>query len=202
MPDEQTQAAYAMNAAAYSRDWLEQPAPTDLYARFERFFLKGGETADVGCGNGRNAAWLASHGYPVVGYDASAELLAEARRLFPGLSFAQAKLPRLAEITRQFDNVVCETVIMHLAQAEIAEAVCNLRRLLKPGGVIYLSWRVTESADERDADGRLYAAVDPAFVREQMTGYEVLLFEDILSVSSGKRICRIIARNASAQFAA
>jgi 2-polyprenyl-3-methyl-5-hydroxy-6-metoxy-1,4-benzoquinol methylase len=191
-----------MRPTRHSRDWLEQAAPTDLYARFERFFRKGGETADIGCGNGRDAAWLAAHGYPVVGYDASAELLAEARRLFPGLAFAQAKLPRLAEIARQFDNVVCETVIMHLAQAEIAEAVRNLQRLLKPGGVLYLSWRVTERTDKRDADGRLYTAFDPAFVREQLTGCEVLLFEDVVSVSSGKRICRIVARKPAAQSAA
>jgi 2-polyprenyl-3-methyl-5-hydroxy-6-metoxy-1,4-benzoquinol methylase len=202
MPDEQTQAAYAANAAAYSRNWLEQPEPTDLYARFERFFHKGGATADVGCGNGRDAAWLAAHGYPVVGYDASAELLAEARHLFPGLSFAQANLPRLTEIVRQFDNVVCETVIMHLAQAEITEAVRNLQRLLKPGGVLYLSWRVTEGADKRDANGRLYAAFDPGFVREQLTACEILLLEDVVSVSSGKRICRIVARRPSDQFAA
>jgi SAM-dependent methyltransferase len=194
--DERTEAAYAAHAAAYSRDWLAQPAPSDLHALLSRHFIAGGETADVGCGNGRDAAWLAANGYPVVGYDASAELLAEARKLFPRLAFGEARLPRLDEVSRQFDNVVCETVIMHLDHADIPEAVRNLQRLMKPGGVLYLSWRVTEGADLRHADGRLYSAFDPSVVRDALGECAIRHFEDVQSLSSGKRICRIVAHKA------
>jgi SAM-dependent methyltransferase len=196
MTDAMTEAAYAAHAAAYSRDWLEQPVPIDLYALLGRYFITGGETADIGCGNGRDAAWLAANGYPVVGYDASAQLLSEARKLFPGLAFGEARLPRLDGISRQFDNVVCETVIMHLDRADIADAVRNLQRILKPGGVLYLSWRVTEAADQRHADGRLYAAFDPVLVRNALHACAILHSADVQSVSSGRRICRIVAQKA------
>jgi SAM-dependent methyltransferase len=197
MSDDRTVDAYAANAAAYSRDWLDQPAPDDLYALLDQYFIKGGETADIGCGNGRDAAWLADHGYKVTGFDNSPELLAEARRLFPAIAFAQAVLPRLDEIAGQFDNVVCETVIMHLDRAEVPQAVRSLIRILRPDGVLYLSWRVTEGADQRHADGRLYAAFTPDLVSGELADCAILHAEDVQSLSSGKRICRIVARKAA-----
>ena len=194
MTDQKTAQAYAANAAGYSEDWLNQPAPSDMYALLERYFVKRGATADIGCGNGRDAAWLAAQGFPVTGYDGSPELLAQAQALFPDVTFRPATLPGLSEISDRYDNVLCETVIMHLPASDIPEAVASLRCILKPGGVLYLSWRVTEGPDQRHADGRLYSAFAPDLVRGHLANCAILHFEDVNSVSSGKRICRIIAR--------
>ena len=49
-----------------------------------------------------------------------------------------------------FDNVLCETVIMHLRRPQILAAVRRLLAILKPDGILYLSWRVTDGADQRD----------------------------------------------------
>ena len=43
-----TLAAYDSDAAAYAKDWHEQPAPVDLQEIVARFFIKGGSTADIG----------------------------------------------------------------------------------------------------------------------------------------------------------
>ena len=56
--DRATLAAYDSDAAAFARDWHEQPAPVDLQEIVARFFIKGGATADIGCGSGREVAWL------------------------------------------------------------------------------------------------------------------------------------------------
>jgi SAM-dependent methyltransferase len=194
MSDEETGRAYAANAAIYSKDWLDQPPPDDLYKLLQLYFIEGGKTADIGCGNGRDAAWLAAHHYPTVGFDNSLELLAEARWIFPTIRFQRASLPKLTEITEQFDNVLCETVIMHLAVEEILDAIANLQRIVKESGVLYLSWRVTEGSDQRHADGRLYTAFDPALIRDALQAWSILHVEDVQSLSSGKRICRIIAK--------
>ncbi|WP_144154163.1 class I SAM-dependent methyltransferase [Paraburkholderia sp. BCC1885] len=191
--DSATLVAYTNDAARYSQEWLDQPPPNDLYALLETHLVPQGTTAEIGCGNGRDAAWLAGHGYNVSGFDASPGLLAEARRLHPEIVFREATLPALAEIDERFDNVVCETVIMHLPVESIPLAVDNLRRLLRPNGVLYLSWRVTEGADQRQADGRLYTAFEPKLVVEALVDCAILLFEDVTSESSGKRICRVIA---------
>lgn len=191
--DATTLDAYSKDAARYSQEWLDQPPPNDLYALLETHLVPQGKTAEIGCGNGRDAAWLNAHDYRVRGFDASAGLIAEARRLYPQIEFREATLPALAEIDEQFDNVVCETVIMHLPAESIPFAVDSLRRILRPNGVLYLSWRVTEGADKRQPDGRLYAAFEPKLVVDALIDCTIMLFEDVTSESSGKRVCRLIA---------
>ena len=193
--DRATLAAYDSDAAAYAKDWHEQPAPVDLQEIVARFFIKGGSTADIGCGSGREVAWLSANSYPATGYDASDGLLAEARGRYPQLEFAQAELPELDCIaSKAFDNVLCETVIMHLDRALIAPSVRRMLDLVKPGGVFYLSWRVTDDADVRDINGRLYAAFDAALVRSELAAATSLLDEEVVSASSGKVIHRLVAR--------
>ncbi|CBJ36577.1 Putative SAM dependent methyltransferase [Ralstonia solanacearum CMR15] len=193
--DTQTVAAYDTLADTFAREWREQPAPDDLYALLRRMFKAGGDTVDIGCGAGREVAWLNDNGYPAVGYDASAGLLEAARTQYPGLSFRRAMLPELVGLAEgAFDNVVCETVIMHLPPAQIGAAVRRLLALLRPGGTLYLSWRVTPEADQRDGRGRLYTAFDAAGVREALAGAQVLFDEVAVSQSSGKTLHRVVAR--------
>lgn len=192
--DRPTLEAYDRGARAYADDWHEQPPPTDLHDIVRRYF-RPGATVDIGCGSGREVAWLSANGYPAVGYDASPGLLAEARRRYPDLQFELAGLPQLDGVARaSFDNVLCETVIMHLPRADIAPSVRTMLSLLKPDGVLYLSWRVTAHADQRDKSGRLYAAFDAALVRNEFKDMTLLLDEEVVSASSGKVIHRLVAQ--------
>jgi len=196
--DRLTLAAYNNDAAAFARDWHEQPAPGDLQAIVARFFIKGGISADIGCGSGREVAWLNSNGFPAVGFDASEGLLAEARSRYPDLNFAWAELPALRGIAANtYDNVLCETVIMHLDHARIASSVRRMLDIVKPGGVFYLSWRVTEATDQRDKHQRLYAAFDASLVRAELAVTTPLLDEEVVSASSGKKIHRIVVRKSA-----
>jgi SAM-dependent methyltransferase len=60
--------AYDKDARSFADEWHAQPAPTDLHDLIRRFFHRG-STADIGCGSGREVAWLNAHGYPAAGYD-------------------------------------------------------------------------------------------------------------------------------------
>jgi SAM-dependent methyltransferase len=194
--DRTTLAAYDAHAAGFAEDWHAQPAPDDLQALIRRFF-RPGRTADIGCGSGREVAWLAANGFAAVGYDPSEGLLGEARARYPHLSFSAAALPELAGIADgSFDNVLCETVLMHLGRDTIARSVQRLLAILRPSGVMYLSWRVTTGADQRDGHGRLYAAFDSTLVRDALGDATVLLDEQAISASSGKPIHRIVAKAA------
>src|ERR1700738_4947412 len=193
--DRKTLAAYDHDAAAFAKDWHEQPAPVDLQDIVAQFFVKGGTTADIGCGSGREVAWLNANGFAAQGFDASEGLLTEARTRYPHLRFTHAELPELRGIAAEsFDNVLCETVIMHLDPALIAPSVRRMLELTKPGGIFYLSWRVTDGADLRDAHGRLYAAFDAALARAELTAATSLLDEEVVSASSGKKIHRLVVR--------
>lgn len=194
--DRTTLGAYDRDAAAFADDWEAQPTPVDMYDVVRRFF-RPGPTADIGCGAGRDTAWLDANGYSACGYDASQGLLQEARRRHPHLRFLPAGLPRLEGIADEsFVNVLCETVIMHLASGDVIPAVTRLLKILTPGGTLYLSWRVSQEKDRRDEHGRLYAAFDPALVLGALGSAEILLDEERGSLSSGKLIRRIAARKA------
>ena len=193
--DRDTVRAYDAGAAGFAKDWHEQPTPVDLHALVKTFF-RPGRVADVGCGSGREVAFLGAAGFDAVGYGASDALLEQARLRYPRLKFATAALPELAGVPdAAFENVLCETVIMHLRRPQILGAVRRLLAILKPAGILYLSWRVTDGADQRDAHGRLYSAFESALVLEAIEGAATLLLDDEpVSASSGKKIHRIVAR--------
>ena len=118
--DRKTLAAYDQDAAAFAKDWHDQPAPVDLQEVVERFFVRGGTSADIGCGSGREVAWLNANGFSAAGFDASEGLLNGGA---PALSRLQVRACRIARAARhrpRFDNVLCETVIMHLDRKQIA----------------------------------------------------------------------------------
>ena len=131
--DQTTLDAYDAEAIEYARGWHKQPPPDDLHNLVLRHFVKG-QTADMGCGAGREVAWLNANSFPAVGYDGSTRLLEEARRRHPTFKFEFAALPLLEGINANvFENVLCETVIMHLpilamrGHLRLREAVCFFR---------------------------------------------------------------------------
>jgi SAM-dependent methyltransferase len=193
-PDRVTLDAYDRGATAFANDWENQPAASDLHEAIVGNF-KPGPTADIGCGSGRDTAWLNANGFPAVGYDASESLLAEARRRHPGIQFLCASLPDLVGIALgSFTNVLCETVIMHLDSGAIPGAVARLLDIVAPHGILILSWRVTEKADLRDEHGRLYSAFDASMVLTSLRSTQVLSDRQLHSASSGKIVRRVIAQ--------
>ncbi len=192
--DIRTLSAYDQHSASFAKDWDEQPPATDLHALVRKYF-RPGRTADVGCGSGRDAAWLSSNGFPTVGFEPSKFLLEEARRRHPEVQFQVAALPELEGVAdASFQNVLCETVIMHLEAELIVPSVRRLLDIIEPGGTLYLSWRVTEGNDRRDEHGRLYAAFDSSLVLQALSDATVVVNEQVVSPSSGKAIGRVIAR--------
>jgi SAM-dependent methyltransferase len=191
--DLETLRAYESEAASYAEQWEHQPEANDLHTLIQTHFERD-LTADIGCGSGRETAWLVSNGYPAVGYDASDSLLAECRRSHPGPSFLHGELPDLATLPRErYANVLCETVIMHLSPIEIPGAVRSLLGILRPAGTLYLSWRVNTDGDERDASGRLYSNFPASLVRDALGTAVIVHDSEQESASSGRRVHVLLA---------
>lgn len=133
--------------------------PENLYRIIDRFFIRGAECTDVGCGIGRDSRWLLRQGYQVTGIDASEQMLFEARQRCPGVLFIQDSLPLLTTIEDGvFTNVLCSAVIMHLGADQINLAVVHLLRVMIEGGVIVVSFRGTHNVDQREND-KLYTPI-------------------------------------------
>ena len=196
--DAKTLMAYGIGAKQYVDTWLAQPTPQEIHDVVTKYFLREGSTADIGSGSGRDVHWLNENGYPCVGFDASKELLQEARNRFPQHTFLEARLPALSEIKdNMFDNVLCETVLMHLPRQAHQSALQSLLRVTRPGGTVSISWRHPLNAtDARENDGRLYELIQAdEFIRWGIElGADCLHRSTATSASSGKVIDQVVLR--------
>ena len=97
--------------------------------------------ADVGCGPGRVAAFMADRGLDVVGVDPSQAMLALARTAHPGIQFEEGQLDALPIETGALAGVVCWYSIIYTPLNRLYEAFDELARVLLPGGVLLLAFQ-------------------------------------------------------------
>jgi SAM-dependent methyltransferase len=96
---------------------------------------------EAGCGPGRDMAWLEAAGAAVTGFDLSAGMLAQARGAVRG-PLVQADLRRPPLAAGCFHGVWCNAALLHLPKADAPGALAGLRRLLVPGGALFVSVQV------------------------------------------------------------
>lgn len=134
--------------------------PQKLYQQIDQYFIKKGKTIDIGCGIGRDSYYLQQQGFRVTGIDASSAMLAKARELYPTLQFYEDYLPDLPTLTeKDFDNLLCSAVLMHLSKESLKTACLRLLSLLKQDGVMIITLRGTHQADKRE-NGKLYEDIN------------------------------------------
>lgn len=103
-----------------------------------------GPIADLGCGPGHVAAFLAAAGASVAGFDLSGGMVAQARQRYPALAFRQADLRSLPVADASFGGIVAFYSIIHLAEGELAPAFAEWRRALRPGGLALVAFHIGE----------------------------------------------------------
>ncbi len=97
--------------------------------------------ADVGCGPGRAAAFLAAHGLDVVGLDVSVAMLSAARLAHPELSFATGRLDDLPIDDGSLGGVVSWYSAIHTPPERLGAAFTELKRVLSAGGYLLLAFQ-------------------------------------------------------------
>ncbi|MFC9694492.1 class I SAM-dependent methyltransferase [Kribbella sp. NPDC056951] len=120
--------------------------------------VRGQRIAAVACGQGRDARRLADLGAEVVGIDASASLLAHARRLsLPGIEYLHDDAHELRSVPdASFDAAVCHLALMDIPELE--PTIRSSARILKPGG--WFAASITHPCYKTPADGELIDHVD------------------------------------------
>ncbi len=110
--------------------------------------------ADVGCGPGRVAAFIADHGLDAVGVDPSKAMLVVARTAHPDIEFEEGQLDALPIETEALAGVVCWYSIIYTPLDLLDEAFDELARVLIPGGFLLLAFQTDgEPVDREDAFG-------------------------------------------------
>ncbi|GAA3041596.1 hypothetical protein GCM10020229_60940 [Kitasatospora albolonga] len=127
---------------------LRFPDPDHLAARWAESVLRahgaGPRVLDLGCGTGRDAAWLhRTAGREVVGLDSSPAMVEHARTHHPGPEYLLGDMrePGLGE--RRFDAVLClDSALLYChTNADLDALLTAVRAHLAPGGLLVAEMR-------------------------------------------------------------
>lgn len=172
--DARVRSAYDAVAATYADELLDE---LDALP-FERWLLdrviahaNGRPVVEVGSGPGHVTAYLADRDADATGVDLSPEMVAEARRRFPHLTFEVGDLRRLGRppTSSGWAAVLGWYSLIHLAASELPDAISALTRPLDPGGWLVLALHAGEEISHVDEllghEVNLdYVLHDPAYI--------------------------------------
>lgn len=142
---------YNENVNAFISDSLSADV-SELRARFAKYLPEGATVLDWGCGSGRDTKAFIEAGYQVDAVDASDEMVKRASE-YTGIKVKKQKFSEL-EAKEKYDGIWACASLLHVEKEKFYETIDLARRALKPGGVIYISYKYGEFEGERD--GRFY----------------------------------------------
>jgi SAM-dependent methyltransferase len=143
-------ADYDRIADEYTRqifgELADKPFDRELLDRFASL-AKNDRVCDVGCGPGHVTRYLHERGCNVFGLDLSPRMVSLASKLNPEIEFHVGDLRDLGLPGASLAGIVAFYSLIHLRVDQLAPALAELRRVLRPGGRLLLA--VHEGAERR-----------------------------------------------------
>lgn len=105
-------------------------------------FPKDSNLLEIGCGSGRDAAFMLEKGYAILAIDTSKNMIKEAKKLHPKLedSLQVATIPSNLDIRdKSFDGVYSIATLMHLEKSKIDLSIAKIYSCLKNNGKFLFS---------------------------------------------------------------
>jgi SAM-dependent methyltransferase len=131
-----------------------------------------GPVCDMGCGPGHVARYLHDHGVQVCGVDLSPAMVERARRLVPGVEFRQGDMMALDSPDGAWAGIAAFYSIIHISRGDVARVLGELRRVLRPGGLLLLAFHIGDDTIHLDEWWGQKVCVDFFFFRSaEMAGY-------------------------------
>jgi SAM-dependent methyltransferase len=182
--DSHTIGYYQENAASLTEHY-ESADMSDIHTQLLKHLPEKGSILEIGCGSGREAAFLLRSGFDITAVDASAKMLSCAVRQHPELEgrthcFVFPFRHENPLLSKQFDGVIVIASLMHIPDQYLPECASQFRHLLSANGVLFVSASRGRQniTDRRDSDGRLFIERSPDELRHlfRKAGFGVIDF--------------------------
>lgn len=163
--------------------------------KFLDYLEQGASILDAGCGSGRDAKKFILLGHPVTAMDASLMMCKEAEKLLE----KQVLNMTFQDMTfdNEFDGIWACASLLHVPQKEMNAVISNLRRALKPNGIIYASFKY--GIGERLEQGRLFHDFEEEEITKLFRGcrfsvLEVFITQDVCRGREGELWANVLGR--------
>jgi len=161
-----TQQFYENNAYSLI-DRYDSADMSVLHQQLIKHIPVNSKVVDIGFGSGRDLSFLQSKGYEVYGIEPVESFVVQAKNRFSNISdhfcqgsFLSANTP--SDWLKSFDVLISIAVWMHLKNDEHAQAIETIKSLLKPHGIVVISFSLGKRKND---DGRHF---------EPLTGQDVI----------------------------
>lgn len=169
-PIEKTLEYYKENAANFA----DTTGTLDFHEtedRFLSYLSDGAAVLDLGCGAGRDAKYFLSKGYRVTAVDGSPELCRIASQN-TGIEVRCELFEDPSDI-EAYDGIWACASILHLPKEELRNVFAKIAWALKPGGILYTSFKYGTFEGERN--GRYFTDFTEETFAEFMAGNNTLI---------------------------
>lgn len=166
-----TQSSYDQVSAEYAEKFKDEmdykPFDRDCLDRLAREVGTLGPICDLGCGPGQIARYLHRNGVDTLGVDLSACMVAEAQRLNPEIPFHQGDMLALPNAEDSWGGIAAFYCIIHIPRQQIVDALREMKRVLKPGGSLLLTFHIGDEIKHLDEWWEKSVNLDFAFFQPE-----------------------------------
>lgn len=141
-----TQTSYDRVAVEYAEKFKDEmdhkPFDRQCLDRLTREVGDLGPICDLGCGPGQIARYLHRQGVGTLGVDLSPRMVAEAQQLNPAIPFHQGDMLALPDPDNSWGGIAAFYCIIHIPREKIVDALREMKRVLKPGGILLITFHI------------------------------------------------------------
>jgi ubiquinone/menaquinone biosynthesis C-methylase UbiE len=168
---------YNLVAAEYSREYCDEldkkPFDRKMLDWLAEKVNRTGPICDLGCGPGQIARYFNAQEIESCGIDLSDEMVKEARRLNPDISFQKGDMLHLTNVPDDsFTAIAAFYSIIHIPREQVLDALRELKRVLRPNGILLITFHIGKDHVHRDEWWGKSLSLDFLFFeREEMKAY-------------------------------
>lgn len=145
-PTRSIRESYDRLAEEYARrifnELQHKPLDRELLDRFAAAVAGRGDICDMGCGPGHVARYLRHAGATVFGLDLSPQMLEQARKLNPDISFREGNMLALDLPDASLAGIAAFYAIVNIPHEALPIVFREMARVLQPDGLLLLAFHV------------------------------------------------------------